>query len=197
MLQNIRPAFPFSLVSCLFLFFSMIVSLTALAKKIGDKNPVYSKTIVVGDIFQQLEVWGNIEIVLTPDLSDSIIVEGSTVDINLVGIKLKKGTLSVRGKWISPTSTTKLIIPAAMLNTIKVYGNAVISSAGELAMPELRVYLDGEARVKIRSRGHVNVEASDGYYLTKEDSRFPTSFRAKVLTRAEEYYWGGVQAGME
>ena len=197
MLQNLRPAFPFSLVCCIFLFFSMIISLTTLAKKIGDNNPVYSKTIVLGEIFQQLEVWGNIEIVLTPDLSDSIVVEGSTVDINLVGIKLKKGTLSVRGKWISPTSATKLIIPAAMLNSIRVYGNAVISSAGELAMPELKVFLDGEARVKIRSRGHVNVEASEGYFLTKEASRFPTSVRAKILTKAEEFYWGGVQTAME
>ena len=194
MLQNLRPSFPFSLVSCIFLFFSFLISLTALAKKIGDNKPVFSRTIVLHEIFQQLEIWGNVEIVLTPEMSDSITIEGTTVDINLVGIKLKHGTLSVRAKWVNQSTTTKIIIPAAMLTSVQVYGNAIVSSAGELSAPQLKVFLDGEAQVKIKSRGKVNVEASDGYYLTKESSRNPTSFRAKILTRAEDFYWGGVAA---
>lgn len=197
MLQNLRPSFPFSLVSCLFLLVSFLISLTALARKIGDNKPVFTRTIVLSEIFQQLEVWGNIEIVLTPEMSDSITIEGTTVDINLVGVKLKRGTLSVRAKWVNQASTTKIIIPAAMLNSVQVYGNAVISSAGELNTPKLKVFLDGEAQVKILSRGQVDVQASDGYYLTKENSRFPTSFRAKILTRAEDFYWGAVKTGME
>jgi len=196
MIQNLRPGLPFSLVSCLFLFFSMIISLASLANKI-NKSPILKRTVVLNDIIQRLEVWGNVEIVLTPDLSDSISVEGLTTDINMVGIKLKHGKLSVRAKWISPTGTTKIIVPAAMLNTVEVYGNAVISSSGELSTAKLKVFLDGEAQVKIKSRGEVDVQASDGYYLTKEKSSSATSARAKVLTRADDYYWGGVQTAVE
>ncbi|MBS1600437.1 MAG: DUF2807 domain-containing protein [Bacteroidetes bacterium] len=197
MLQNFRPTIPFSVVSCIFLFFSFLISLTSLAKKIGDKKPVFSRTIVLHDIYQRLEIWGNIEIVLTPEMSDSITVEGTTVDINLVAVKLKNGTLSVRAKWVNQPTTTKIIVPAAMLSSIQVYGNSVISSQGELSAPDLKVYLDGEAQVKIKSRGLVDVEASEGYFLTRDASRIPTSVRAKILTRAEDFYWGSAQVATE
>lgn len=146
--------------------FSFILSLSSFANKSTDKSPVFRKTIMLGGICQQMEIWGNIEIILSPELSDRIIVEGSAEDINTIKVNLKKGDLAVHAKWMKQIGKTKIFVPAAMLRFMQVDGNSEISSAGFLNVPRLKVVLNGETSVKIQSAGEVNVETGDGYYLT-------------------------------
>ena len=167
MLQSIRPNFLFPLSTSLLSIFAMILlSVTAFANEVDGNSPLFSKAIILNGACRHLEVWGDIQIVLTPERSDSIIVEGTASDLNIIGIKSKKGNLSIRAQWINQKETTKIIVPATMLQFVQVYGNAEISSAGYLSIPKLMIVLNGESKVKIQSSGQIKVEAGEGYYLS-------------------------------
>lgn len=189
MLQNIRPNAVFFLATSLFLVFSVILSLAAFATGGGDKNSALTKTVMLNGSCQRVEIFGDIEIVLSPTMSDRIILEGTATDVNIIGTKFKKGTLYVRAQWVNSAETTKVIVPAAMLKFVAVNGNTVVSSAGSLNVPKLLVVVNGESEVKIRSYGQVNVEAADGYYLTNGPSGYTSSSsRIRTLTRADYFY---------
>jgi hypothetical protein len=75
-----------------------------------------------------------------------------------------------------------------MLKFVGVNGNSVVSSAGSLNVPKLLVVVNGESEVRIRSYGHVNVEAAEGYFLTSGPSGYSSSSRVRTLTRADYFY---------
>jgi len=194
MLHNIRLYSFFLISAALILIFTIILSVTTFAHESSDKNAVYSKAIMLNGSCHQLVVWGDIEIVLTPSLSDSIVVEGSATDIKMIETKMKKGRLAVRAQWVNESHTTRIIVPAAMLKFIQVYGNATIHSAGFLSIPQLKIEMNGEGRIKIRSYGIVKVEPGEGYYLTEEGTGLAMSSKARILTRADFFYQESFEA---
>ncbi len=162
MLQKFRFSSVPLLTSVLFALLIMLF-VPVFANEPGDK--ITSRTVVVNEPWLKLKVWGDVQIILSPVISDRIGLEGTWDDINNIGFTLKKGSLTIHAQQVNNPATTKIYVPAGMLQSIEVYGDAKLSSVGYLTIPQLRIKLDGEATVKIRSAGQVKVEAGSGYYL--------------------------------
>ena len=148
-------------------FFALFLSgaINAAALPINDKEPQLSRTLILNEACLQLEVWGDVEIVLSPENTDRIILQGTKQDVNSIQTSLKNGRLYVRAEKVNFANSTRIIVPAAMLRFIRVNGKGLITSVKQLNNPQLKVELNGEAKVLLHSTGSVIVEAAEGYDL--------------------------------
>jgi Putative auto-transporter adhesin, head GIN domain len=160
MLQHFR-------VAALFTFFLIIANRSTYAGEKGINDPLLRRTLILNQPCLQIEVWGNVEIILSPAHSDRIVIQGTVKDVNGIDTKLKKGKLSVNAGKLQDNSTTTIILPAALLNFIRVNGNGGISSAGNLNRPHLKVELNGEVKVQIQSLGKISVVTPEEYNLVR------------------------------
>lgn len=133
----------------------------------SGNDPVPSKTLVLNQWCIQAEIWGDVEIVLSPAYADRIVLQGDANDINRIATGIKNGRLTVKARRVKQQTTkTRIIVPAAMLSFIRVNGKGLITSSGQLNTPQLKVELNGEASVQLRSSGSVQVQAGPDYDLS-------------------------------
>lgn len=147
----------------LFILFFSAVSATAAPINNG---PVLNRTLILNEFCFQAEIWGDVEIVLSPDFADRIVLQGDVNDVNLIETGIKNGRLVVKARQVKQVNKTRVIVPAAMLSFIRVNGKGLVTSSGQLNTPQLKVELNGEACVQLRSSGSVRVEATPDYDLS-------------------------------
>lgn len=160
MLHNVR-------IAAVLTFFLFITNQLTYTSKTGINDRPLRRTIILNQECQQIEVWGNVQIILSPAYSDRIIFQGLMKDVNGIETKLKKGKLSVNAEKLQGSSTTTIILPAAMLDFIRVNGNGDITSAGKLNRPHLTVELNGEVKLQIHSLGKISVVTPEEYNLVR------------------------------
>lgn len=148
-------------------FFSLFLSgaINATALPFSNEEPQLSRTLILNEACLQLEVWGDVEIVLSSENSDRIILQGTKQDVNNIQTNLKNGKLYIRAEKVNFAKSTKVIVPAAMLRFIRINGNGLVTSVKKLSNPRLKVELNGEANILLHSAGSVIVEAAEGYDL--------------------------------
>ena len=157
MLQKLR-------IALFALFLSGAINAAALPLN-NEEEPQLSRTLILNEVCLQVEVWGDVEIVLSPENTDRIILQGTKQDVSSIQTNLKNGKLYVRAEKVNFAKTTRIIVPAAMLRFIRVNGKGLVTSVKPLNNPRLKVELNGEASVLLHSAGSVVVEAAEGYDL--------------------------------
>lgn len=149
-------------IALFILFFSAV---SAIAAPLNN-GPVLNRTLILNEFCLQAEIWGDVEIVLSPDFADRIVLQGDANDVDRIETGIKNGRLVVRARQVKQINKTRIIVPAAMLSFIRVNGKGLVTSSGQLNTPQLKVELNGEACVQLRSSGSVQVEAAPDYDLS-------------------------------
>ena len=136
----------------------LATSLSAFAA--NNDKPVNQKTSYEMS-FTTLQVEDGIEIMLVESPEKSIEFEGTEADIAKVDWKIKDGVLTVDSKKGSLKGRVKLIVNVSSLTEIYVKDGSEVRSHGQLQSASLRIYLDGDAFISVRSAGKIKVIKED------------------------------------
>jgi len=115
--------------------------------------------------FDNVEIAGEVTVVLTNSQSRNIILQGNSKDVNIVKTTEKDRTLEINAEKKKTASKLIVYLPVADMHSLRVTGNAQIFSSGNIKIDDLEIILNGDAMVKVYCYGNLKVRPAEGYEL--------------------------------
>ncbi|HYH14289.1 MAG TPA: DUF2807 domain-containing protein [Flavisolibacter sp.] len=136
------------------------LSFSAFAQKSlpQEKTP---RTIHFKEVFTNVSIDDDVNVILTEGSSDKIIVEGD------VKATITDGHLYVAARNPRLAYGMKVYIPASFLTKVYMNGNGSLTSANILSNQKMKIYLTAEAKIHVRSTGNVTIETVDDIQFIK------------------------------
>lgn len=128
--------------------------------------PADNKEMIISEKYQQVQVHGEVTIVLTNDPAGQLQFEGDARDIASVSTSVKKGKLVILADKKVTFSTLVVRVPVTGIMSLVVNGNAEIFSAGRIKIQKLEIMLNGAAFLAITYEGKLKVFPGIGYEVT-------------------------------
>lgn len=156
-----------------FLFFIALFSLVQLTafsqKKENDKREpvIYSEEEI-----RSISVSEGVDVILLQGIEERQSVKLPDESLGLVKINLSRGTLQLSKKNKFSKERVLVYVEVYALQSITLKGNSFVTSKGILEADNLQVNLDGEARLAIRSKGKIKINAPNDYQLVQEEKYF-------------------------
>lgn len=132
----------------------LTASLSAFA---GGTNEPINRQVPYELTFSKLQVQDGIDIILVESESRSIQFKGDEKDVDQVDWAIRNGIMTISSKKGSLKGKVKLVVSVSNLSELYVKGGSEVHSNGMLKSPALKIYLDGDAFISIRSAGDVRV----------------------------------------
>ena len=142
----------------------LVTTMTTSAQQFFEDPVAKIKKIDLTESFNKIEVWGSPVIVLTNDLTNSIVLRGDAGDLNEATARVKKGKLIINARNYS-SSKFVLYIPAGTINSLVTSGNTEILSSGVVKVSDLEILLQGSTHVSIRHEGKLKITPGTGYEI--------------------------------
>ncbi|MBC7902520.1 MAG: DUF2807 domain-containing protein [Gemmatimonadaceae bacterium] len=124
-----------------------------------------SREIAFVTSFNQVEVWGNVTIVLVEDSCQNLLVTGATREVNRLSARVRKNRLTINASYTDNNEVMTVYVSASMLKLLVINGNATIRTEGAIKSENLKIVLNGASDLKITSFGKVAVTAGEGITL--------------------------------
>ncbi len=132
----------------------LTASLSAFAtdnEKPANKQAMYELS------FTKLQVEDGIEIMLVESDSKAIEFKGTDANVDKVEWSIKNGALKISSKKGSLKGKVQLIVNVNSLRELYVKDGSDVHSKGRLGSSPLKIYVDGDAFISIKSRGDIRV----------------------------------------
>lgn len=145
----------------------LVTTLTTSAQQFFEDPIVKIKKIDLAESFNKIEVRGNVIIVLTNNLTNSVVLRGEAGDLQEATAKVKKGKLVINTS--KSYSGTKFIVylPADHICSLSTSGITEILSSGTVKVSDLEILLSGSSRVSVRHEGKLRITPGTGYEITE------------------------------
>jgi hypothetical protein len=150
----------------------LFISATASAQLPSLPVLMERKEVNVTATCRQVNVYGDVRVVLTNDAPGTLLLEGNRKDIDCVKTTMNKRELFINAGKKKSFSPLVIYLSASGISSLVINGNAEIVSSAMIKAPELEITLCGNALVAVKYEGKIKVKAADGYEL--EDSRYFT-----------------------
>jgi hypothetical protein len=156
-----------------FLFFIALFSLVQLTafsqKNVNDKKEpiIYSEEEI-----RNISVADGVDVILLQGREEHQTVKLPDESLGLVKITLSRGNLHLAKKNKFSNERVLVYVEVYALQSITLKGNSFVTSKGILDLDNLQVNLDGEARLAIRSKGKLKINAPNDYQLVQEEKYF-------------------------
>jgi hypothetical protein len=141
------------------------ISLAASAQPYFQQPLIESREVELAQQFNEVEVIGDVTIILTNNLEGKISFQGDAGEIRQAKatVKNKKLVIDVNRK----RSIKKFVVylPASKINLLTTTGKTEIRSSGTINTSNLEIYLNGSAFVSVRYIGKLQVVPGTGYEL--------------------------------
>lgn len=135
---------------------AIILTASLSAFSTGKENPV-NKQASYDLSFSKLYVQDGIDIVLVESGSKAIEFIGNDADADKVDWKITNGEMKISSKKGSLKGKITLLVNVSNLNEILVKDGSEVRSRGQLNSDSLKIYLDGDAHISIKSTGDIRV----------------------------------------
>lgn len=129
-----------------------------------------SRSWSVDQPFGSISAKGNIEVVLVPDDSRTIRIEGSDKYVNAINLEVDNGVLKVTGLKGSSKNRTIVYVPVRDINKVTLKGGADLSSKGRLESKQLVIRIEGTSKVNVKNIGEVLIDSDDSHQFFYEKS---------------------------
>jgi len=152
----------------LLVIIALAAAATTSAQQFFEDPLIKTKKIDIAETFNKIEVRGNAVIVLTNDLTNSVVLRGDVNALEEATASVKKGKLIISARNYY---SNKFIIylPAGSIHSLATSGNTEILSTGTIKVSDLEILLSGSSHVSIRHEGNLRITPDTGYEIT--DSR--------------------------
>jgi hypothetical protein len=114
--------------------------------------------------FENVEITGEVTVVLTNSQSRSIMLQGTSKDISVVKTTEKDRTVEINAERKKTASRLIVYLPVAKMHSLRVTGKRIFSS-GDIKVDDLEIILNGNAMVKVYCYGNLKVKPAEGYEL--------------------------------
>ena len=114
---------------------------------------------------ENVEITGEVTVVLTNSQNRTIRLQGSSKDISVVKTTEKDRTVEINAEKKRTASKLIVYLPVAKMHSLRVTGNAQIFSSGDIKVDDLEIILNGNAMVKVYCYGNLKVKPAEGYEL--------------------------------
>ena len=143
----------------------LVTTITTSAQQFFEDPVVKIKKIDLTEPFNKIEVRGNAVIVLTNNLTNSVVLRGDVNDLEQATARVKKGNLIINATNYH-ASKFIIFLPAGSINSLVTSGNTEILSSGTIKVNDLEILLSGSSHVSIRHEGNLRITPATGYEIT-------------------------------
>ena len=151
----------------LFVLIALAITGTTSAQQLFEDPVIQIRKIDLAETFNKIEVRGNAVIVLTNNLTNSVVLRGDVDDLEQATARVKKGKLVINATKNYSGSKFIIYLPADNINSLVTSGNTQILSSGTVKVSDLEILLSGSSRVSIRHEGKLRITPGTGYEITE------------------------------
>jgi len=145
---------------------ALVITATTSAQQFFEDPLTKVKKIDIAETFNKIEVQGNAVIVLTNNLTNSVVLRGDVDDLEQATARVKRGKLVINAAKNYSGSKFIIYLPAGSINSLVTSGNTQILSSGTIKVSDLEILLSGSSRVSIRHEGNLRITPGMGYEIT-------------------------------
>ncbi len=116
------------------------------------------KEINLAKTFQEIEILGDVNLILTNGPSGKIMLKGDQFDLDHTKVKIESGKLIIR-RADKTKSKLQISMSVANLSRLVIEGDAEVFSSGTIHTKGLQIILDGTSMVSVRCNGKLDVFA--------------------------------------
>jgi|KBSSwiStaDraftv2_1062776.scaffolds.fasta_scaffold137548_2 hypothetical protein len=138
----------------------------------SEYNPTNGRTPLTGvkeinlpEIFQEVEIRGDITVVLTNEPASKLLAKGNPKDLSRIKTTLKNRKLLIDAQKRSSFSKLTIYIPVRNADLLVTNGVTEIFSLGTIMSKDLKIILNGDSRVSVNYEGKLNILPGAGYAL--------------------------------
>ena len=124
-----------------------------------------SRELEIGKPFTEVEVAGDVTIILTNNFEGKILLYGDPEEVRGTKATIKNRKLVIDANRKRSLNKLTIYIPASGINLLTTSGKTEILSSGTINTRDLEIYLNGSAFVSIRYVGKLQVVPGTGYEL--------------------------------
>ena len=146
---------------------ALVITATTSAQQFFEDPLIKVKKIDIAETFNKIEVRGNAVIVLTNNLTNSVVLRGDVDDLEQATAKVRKGKLIINANKNYYGTKFIIYLPAGNINSLATLGNTEILSSGTIKVSDLEILLSGPSRVSIRHEGNLRITPGTGYEITE------------------------------
>jgi len=150
----------------LLVLIALAITATTSAQQFFEDPHIEIKKIDIAETFNKIEVRGNAIIVLTNNLTNSVVLRGDVNDLEQATARVKKGKLVINANKNYYASKFIIYLPAGSINSLVTSGNTEILSSGTVKVSDLEILLSGSSRVSIQHEGNLTINPGAGYEIT-------------------------------
>ena len=145
---------------------ALVITATTSAQQFFEDPLIKIKKIDIAETFNKIEVRGNAVIVLTNNLTNSVVLRGDVNDMEQATARVKKGKLIINANENYYAGKFIIYLPAGSIHSLATSGNTEILSTGTIKVSDLEILLSGSSRVSIRHEGNLRITPAAGYEIT-------------------------------
>jgi hypothetical protein len=145
--------------------FLMAISAFASGK---SSQAITSRTWTVDGQFTTIVAKGNIEVILVPDVSQTIRIEGNEKFVNALYLQVENNVLTLSGLKGSSKNRTIVYVPVRKLKKVTLKGGSNLSSKGRLESKRLYIRIEGMSFVNVKNLGDIIIDSDDHYQFNYE-----------------------------
>ncbi|WP_153800550.1 GIN domain-containing protein [Foetidibacter luteolus] len=157
-----KNIFQYSFKPAAGIIITMLLFFTYTASYAGDCK---AKKINLEKAFSNVELFGNVTVILTNDGDNSFCVEADPKDAERIKADVANGKLRIDARRTNKDTPATIYLPAVQLESLQVNGNSFITSKGKLNNSDLQILLNGVSKVRVASNAKINIKALDGFEM--------------------------------
>ena len=144
---------------------ALVITATTSAQQFFEDPLSKIKKIDIPETFNKIEVRGNAVIVLTNNLTNSVVLRGDVDHLEQATAKVRKGKLIIKANKNYNASKFTIYLPAGSIHSLATSGNTEILSSGTIKVSDLEILLSGSSHVSIRHEGKLRITPATGYEI--------------------------------
>jgi hypothetical protein len=141
----------------------------------SEYNPTSSRMPLTGvkeidlpEIFEEIEIRGDITLILTNEPASKLLVKGNPKDLSRIKTTLKNRKLLIDAQKKSSFSKLIIYIPVINADLLVTNGETEIFSLGTIMSKDLKIILNGDSRISVDYEGKLKILPGKGYALVNK-----------------------------
>jgi Putative auto-transporter adhesin, head GIN domain len=132
------------------------------------KLPVTRKELKIKNAFQSIQIDGDISVILTNDPAGTIIIEGKEKELQKITPVFENKILIIDANRKQLFGKLTIYLSALNLKTIQLNGDGNIFSNDFIKSDHLRISLNGNIVVKVKTMGQLDFNTTDNIELVRK-----------------------------
>ena len=155
------------------IFLPVIVFTFSLAASAQTYSPlplVQSREVELLKSYSEVEVIGDVTIILTNNLDGKILFRGDPKEVESAKATIKNRKLIIDANRKRSVNKFTVYLPVSTLSLLITSGKTEVLSSGTIKTPGLEIFLNGSSFVSVRYDGKLNIVPAAGFELIETNN---------------------------